>query len=226
MSHMKLRIATLLANNVKPAQVARAVNCSEQYISELCSNDEQFIAALQELKAQSIEQEVVIDQQYDTLEQTTLTKMNELVATADMRELGIALKLVNDRSLRVGRGGQAGVGGGNGANTIPVALPVYMAQSIQIQTNERNEIVEVQGKSMISLSPAQLTKQLKVRGRTDGGVEGVTDVAAVEHLEHVQGIEVREGGTAREAITARIAEIAKVGLRESSGPMLRVPVTA
>jgi len=207
MSQVKLRIATLLANNVAPAQIARAVNCTESYISDLVSKDEQFGAAVQELRAQNIEQEMTVDAGYDSLEATTLQKMNELVATSDMRELGIALKAVNDRHLRVGRGGANGSGSGMG-NTVAVQLPVYMAQTINIQTNERNEIVEVQGKSMISLSPAQLTKEIGDRGR-GAGVDQVEDTAVLEHLKAMEVHDEPKQGTntAREAISARIKEI-------------------
>lgn len=198
MSAIKNRIATLLAQDIKPAQVSRALNISEGYISNLVEHDESFQAILHEEQGKIVVQEIEINEKYDTLEHSVLGAMNELIPTADMRELTMALKSVGERHQRVGNG--KGVGTNNGVGiTVAVTLPMHISQPILTKVNERNEIVEVQGKSMVSLTAQQLGDKLSSMGRSS--LDTVIDKAIIEVNELREADSAIVGDISHETLT-------------------------
>lgn len=206
MSGIKQRVATLLSQGIGPSQVAKAVGCSPSYISDMAANDAEFQELVQEYGAQNVERECEVNESYANIEKEALDAMSSLIPTADMRELSLALKSVNDRNTRVGQG--KGGNGQEGGITVAVQLPSFITQNIQIETNERNEIIEVQGKSMISLTPAALSD--KLNSMKGGSVGTVIDVASQEQEELSH-----EHETARPPASSQLAEIARV-MRKNS----------
>jgi len=196
---LKARIAELLANGVRPAQVSRALSVSEGYISGLLSGDDEFKAHLGELVAQTMEQEVAVKAGYREVEDSALKQMVTLIPNADMRELSLALEVVNKNKQRQGLGGGGGDGGGS--VNVTLELPRHAVESITIEVNARNEITKVGDKGMMSLTAAQFSDKL----RESDGKE-----VCYEQENGIGKTGKPSGGSARQAISQRFAEIERV----------------
>lgn len=197
---LKARIAELLANGVRPAQVSRALSVSEGYISGLLSGDDEFKAHLGELVARTMEQEVTVKAGYRDVEEGALHQMVTLIPNADMRELSLALEAVNKNKQRQGLAGGGGDGGGS--VNVTLELPRHAVESITIEVNARNEITKVGDKGMMSLTAAQFSDKLR---ESDGKEACYADSETAE----VNGIG-ETGSSARQAISQRFAEIERV----------------
>jgi len=199
---LKERIAVLLSSNVRPAQVSRALNVSEGYISGLMGGDDEFKMRLGELVAERMEHEVVVEAGYDNVEKDALGAMKELIPNADMRELSLALEAVNKHQLRSGKGA-GGQSGGSGGMSVTVQLPSHVTQAIRIEVSERNEIVEVAGKGMLSLTAAQFGD--KLRERQAVGREANQLPSPTEEVNHVT-----DSNRPSQAASQRFAEIERI----------------
>lgn len=162
---MKDRIANLLANGVTAAQAAIATGVSESYISQLRSSDESFSALLQQKLTTTLEQEHELQDTYDTIEQEILNEVSLRLPTADIRDLAFALQSVTRANPK--RAKNTILNPNNATNliqnntAITVNLPTHVLQDVDIQLNARNEIVAVDGQSMLQPSISDLQEKLK-----------------------------------------------------------------
>jgi len=165
----------MLAAGVTPVQVSRAVGVTESYISQLQSTDEGFKEKLAAATSKTLERVVAIKEGYESLEQGILEQMKCMLATSDMRELTSALKVVaSSNPARLNGNGASQQGDGGRSATVSVTLPQHVVQAIDVKVNARNEVVEVDGKSMIPLTPRQVQSKLSAMGR-ETEIEEVQD---------------------------------------------------
>ena len=149
----------LLGQGVSPSQAAAALGVSESQISQYLS-DEDFAAELAAQRASATAEDLAYDEKLDRVEEEFLGRIEQKAAFANLQQSLQAFKILNVAKRRKdSRIAPTSTGGGTIVNiTIPIAvIPQYI-------TNSKNEIVEVEGKTMVSASPKQLDELLKQRG--------------------------------------------------------------
>ncbi len=149
----------LLGQGVAPSQAAAALGVSESQISQYLS-DEDFAAELAAQRASATAEDLAYDEKLDRVEEEFLGRIEQKAAFANLQQSLQAFKILNVAKRRKdSRIAPTSTGGGTIVNiTIPIAvIPQYI-------TNSKNEIVEVEGKTMVSASPKRLEEMLKQRG--------------------------------------------------------------
>lgn len=98
------RIASLLANGLKPANVATIVGCTPAYISQLSKTNQDFQNILANKQAEADKEageDTTLSVKYQAAEHTLLDRIMELSSIAEMRDLTNALRVVSDRQEKV-----------------------------------------------------------------------------------------------------------------------------
>ena len=98
------RIASLLANGLKPANVATIVGCTPAYISQLSKTNQDFqniLASKQAEADKEVGEDITLGVKYQAAEHTLLDRIMELSSSAEMRDLTNALRVVSERQERV-----------------------------------------------------------------------------------------------------------------------------
>jgi len=160
LSPQQERVADLLAAGCSPVQVASATGYSLSYISEL-GKLVGFKEVLVKKASKRVEREVKLQDGYDSVEGMLLMGIKERAATADMSELSRALDVVAKNNPKKGKlMGDGSNGGNGGAVSVTINLPAHVLQPLNIQTNSRNEVVEVGGRAMEPLTAAAIQSKL------------------------------------------------------------------
>lgn len=160
LSPQQVRVAELAAAGCTPTQIASATGFSVGYISQLSSMDayKEMIVAK---SSDRLERDIKAQDRYDSVEQMLLMGIKERAATADMSELSRALDVVAKNNPKKSKLGGMGGSSGEGAGiSVTVNLPAHVLQPLDIQTNARNEVIEVAGRPMASLTAAQIQSKL------------------------------------------------------------------
>ncbi len=98
------RIASLLANGLKPANVATIVGCTPAYISQLSKTNQDFqniLASKQAEVDKEAGEDTTLSVKYQAAEHTLLDRIMELSSIAEMRDLTNALRVVSERQEKV-----------------------------------------------------------------------------------------------------------------------------
>lgn len=152
---MKDRLLALLGNGVAPSAAAAAVGCDPSYVSQLLK-DTGFATKVAELRSASLVAATERDNKWDSLEDKLLAKLDDLLPFM-MRPMEVvkALAAVNNAKRR-------GVGADSNAqvtNIVVLQLPQVVRQRFQL--NDRQEVVEVEGRTLLTIDGAQLLKGLR-----------------------------------------------------------------
>lgn len=94
------RIATLLANGLKPSNVATIVGCTPAYLSQLAKSNEEFknlLADKTALADKETNEELSLSVKYQAAEHTLIDRIMELSTVAEMRDLTSALRVISER---------------------------------------------------------------------------------------------------------------------------------
>jgi len=161
LSPQQLRVAELIAAGCSVKQVISATGYSASYISELGKLDE-FKVLVAEKAGARVERDIKVQDRYDSLESGLLKGIRERAATADMSELTRALDVVskNNPKRKGGAGGTGERQGDGGSVTVTVNLPEHVLGGLDIQTNARNEVIEVGGIAMEPLTAKAISDRL------------------------------------------------------------------
>lgn len=152
---MKDRILALLGNGVNPSATAAAVGCDPSYITALLKDDA-FASEVAARRSTSLMAATERDNKWDSLEDKLLAKLEDLLPFM-MRPMEVvkALAAVNSAKRR-------GVGANESqqvTNIVVLQLPSVIKQRFQL--NDRQEVVEVDGRTLLTIDGAQLLKGLK-----------------------------------------------------------------
>lgn len=171
----------LLAQGIAPGQVAESIGVEASYISQLMS-DEDFLTQLQERKSASTQEDLDYDKKLDRVEGEFLSKIEEKSRFANLQQSLQAFKVINGAKRRkdsrtAPAGTQIGV-------IVTLNLPVSMLP--QYQTNSKNEIVEVEGKTMVSATPKKLDEILALR--SNGTPTHLVQLPGITKVERAAGV--------------------------------------
>ena len=160
----KERAKKLLGSGVQAEIVAATLGCEPSYISQLLSDDhfrEEVIA----LRMATLTAATERDSAIDDIEDHLLEKIKESIDyIVKPRELLSAFNIINAAKRR-----GVGVGQNTVQNNVVVQLTLPTVIQNKFVTNSQGEVIEVDGKTTVTMPPAQLLKQLaEQKENTDG----------------------------------------------------------
>jgi hypothetical protein len=154
---MKEKIKELLGLNLEASTVALAVGCTESYVSQLIS-DSDFAAEVQALKLTNFTEHARRDRRYDTLEDTLLEKLEGMVPLMARPETVLrAIAIINAAKRRA----VSSTDQTPHQSTTIVALSLPNVLAAKININERNQVVEVEGKTIASMPAKGVARRLE-----------------------------------------------------------------
>lgn len=148
----------LLAQGVSPVQAAAAVGVTESYVSQLLS-DEDFAADVESRKVARTEQDLKYDQKIDAAEEVFLDNIERKASFANLQQSLHAFKVLNGAKRR--KDSRVGAGSSGPAVVVNLVLPAQFIPQHVINAN--NEIVEVDGRTMVSAAPKKLEEMVQRR---------------------------------------------------------------
>lgn len=175
----KNQIFELLCQGVSPAQSAAALGVSESYVSQLLA-DPDFSLAVSEQRAKLSENDLDFDKKLQDVELLYLERIEQKAPTANLQQSIQAFKVINSARKRkdiAAPSSQSATGVVVNITLPTVAIPQFI-------TNAKNEIVEVEGQTMISATPSKLDEILQAKTPTK-------EDRALERLESLQSKPVR-----------------------------------
>lgn len=140
----------LLSQGISTAQVAAACGVSESYISQLRA-DPEIREQIHEKRAADSLEDVKFDQSLEAAESIALEKIQRGLQFANMGQAIAAFRILNTAKKRTISAEQQDTSVG-----ITVNLVLPAAAATKYVVNRQNEIVEVEGKTMISATAKTL----------------------------------------------------------------------
>jgi len=167
----------MLVNGIPPTAIASSLGVSESYISQL-ANDEEFKEELSTKRIAVAQHDLDYDKKLDSAEEAALEILQNKLRFANLSQSTGVFSALNKARRRRESGNhapQAGMGTVINITMPVVVLPTYVQNSL-------GEIVEVDGKTMVSANPKALDaivaqRQLEGKSIAAPVVPGVTRVA-------------------------------------------------
>lgn len=157
---MKDRILKLLSSGLPQAVVASSVGCTASYISQLMA-DKEFANAVAMARTTGLSAALDRDEKLDKLEDLVLDKMEQslpyVTKPMELTRIYQTLNVAKRRAVPA-TGDLAAT-----QQVISLTIPIQVVASFQLSQNK--EIVEVDGRTLVSLSAKQLQEQLSQRNK-------------------------------------------------------------
>lgn len=151
-------VIRLLAQNVPTAQIAAAVGCEPSYISQL-KQDESIQLAISSQQAETTLEDIKFDDMLARAEQLALERIEKTLPFANMMQSLAAFKILNAAKKR----NEIVASPQNVTNNLTVNLTLPTQAIPKFTTNSNNEIIEVEGQTMLSATPRSLDSLLVKR---------------------------------------------------------------
>jgi len=172
----KTKLAHLIVANVPTRKIADVFGVDESYISQL-RHDEQVTHLVEEVRAtQKKETLSKQDQEFDEkLELVELSALNRLENLSQFANLGQALAIFKaTNGARRRKDGTAAPQINNTA--VHVSLIVSEAQLPKFVKSKSNEIIEVDGKTLVTATPARIDAILYANNAKNAEAVGIAQV--------------------------------------------------
>jgi hypothetical protein len=170
-------IIDLLAQGVPTSQIALAVGCTDAYISQLKADPE-----VQEILADKasgrIKKDSAFDTKLETAEELALARIEAGLQFANLGQAVGAFRILNGAKRRK----DAHATDNSSGTTINVTLTLPAAALPRYTLNGKNEIVDVEGKTMIAATPKSLENMLRDRAQLAVAVEAPAEQAKTSML--------------------------------------------
>lgn len=163
---------TLLAQGISTSQVAAAIGCDDSYISQLRA-DPEVQQQIAELGAKQTLDDITFDSTLERAESLALDKIEKNLPFATLGQAMAAFRVLNGARRRK----DGIVAPGAGGTTVHVHLTLPASALPRYTTNSSSEIVEVDGRTMLSATPTSLDQILAARA---GGSATLPAVTALE----------------------------------------------
>lgn len=168
-------VLAMLAQNIPAHQISATLGVEESYISQLASNED-FQLQLAELKIEVAQADINYDAKLDLVEESFLDRIEDKSKFANLQQSIQAFKVLNTARRRRDSRIQAP----NTSTAAVIQLTVAVAVIPQYQVNSKNEIIEVEGKTMVSATPSKLDEIIATRGGTAKTAESQPGITKVE----------------------------------------------
>lgn len=167
----KKKVAQYLANGVGTEAIAAAVGCDASYVSQL-KTDQEVIDLIESEKSTLTTEDVEFDARLARTEDKALQLIERNLPFANPHTALATFKVLNSANRRKAAVQQNNSVAVNVTLVLPqAALPSYVA-------NERKEIIEVEGRTMLSATPKSLEALAEARASKDS--KNVPRVTAIE----------------------------------------------
>ena len=158
---MREQLKALLGNGVSPSQAAAAVGCQPSYVSQLLAETD-FATEVANLRVNKLQEATQRDSNYDKLEDKLLAKLEDLlpfmVRPADVLKALVAVNAAKRRGAAAEDASKAGV-----TNIVVLQLP--QAVKAAFVQNDRREVIEVEGRPLVTIDGQSLLQNLKKGAR-------------------------------------------------------------
>lgn len=145
------RALTLLGQGVPPSIVAASIGVSESRISQLVS-DPEFAAAVAELRYDAIQKHSTRDAKYDSIEDTLIEKLKDLIPLMMRpREVINAIQVINSAKRRGSSTPDAIIAQ---QTVINLTLPVQIVE--HFRTNSQNHVIQAGSQELLTLQSSTL----------------------------------------------------------------------
>ena len=154
---------TLLGQGLPAVAVAAALGVSESRISQLVS-DPDFAAQVAELRFANLSKHASRDAEYDSLEDSLLEKMKDLLPLMQRpMEVLKAIQVINSAKRR---GASAPESLTNQSAVVQLLMPTQIIQ--QFTTNINNQVVKTGDTDLVTIQSGSMTKLLETsKGNND-----------------------------------------------------------
>jgi len=160
----KERIKSLLGYITDQTRVAHLAGCDVSYISQLMA-DPGFAEEVMLARIEQGERTVGMDRKADDIEGVLLDKLKRaLPMMVKPSEILRAYQVLNQAKRRVP---QDSVGHGTGGATI-VQIRIPERAALRFKVDSTNEVIEVDGRPLVTMPSVDLLKRLSVRGDSHG----------------------------------------------------------
>lgn len=158
-------IVKYLAAGHKAVHVAKAVGVTESYVAMFQSQPE-IAELISELSAARLSKSTKHDDNIESAEETALSRVTQLLPFADLKTALNAFNTLNKAVKR--KDTSTGSGAAQNGPVVSIVLPQTTinnyVQNPTFVTNSTNEIIEVEGRAMVTASVAQVTAALQATG--------------------------------------------------------------
>lgn len=162
----KRKVAAYLAKGVAESAIADAVGCDISYVSQL-KHDNEIQELIKEYESELTAKEAEFDSLLFDAKHQALTQIKKMLPFADMNKSLAAFRIL-DAAHSVKSDKQAGGVSVNVTLTLPASVvPTYVIDN-------RSQIVEVEGRTMVSATPKTLDMILEARAAGDPSVPTLT----------------------------------------------------
>lgn len=145
-------IEAALAKGFSAAQIANGLSMSESAVSQLITEYQIQVGASSKKAAQ-------LDDMYDNLEHKAATLMEKALAVCELDPLRLSAVLTRLNSLKRRSYGEGqGVTGGAAGALVALQLPQQAPRVPAVVLSQRNEIVEIEGRTIATVDRNQLNK--------------------------------------------------------------------
>lgn len=168
----KKKVARYLMQGVGTEAIAGALGCEPSYISQL-KEDPEVLAFMETEKSGLSVEDVEFDERLDRTEDKALQMVERNLAFANPHTALAAFKILNSATRR-----KTAVQQTQQAVAVNVTLVLPQAALPTYITNERKEIIEVEGRTMLSATPRSMEALIDARAGKDA--KQVPKVTAIE----------------------------------------------
>lgn len=145
-SSVEEKAMKLLGSGHGPEIVAQACGVSVSRISQLLS-DPEFSAQVMELRYSSLQKHNDRDDSYDSIEDTLIKKMKDIIPFMHKPgEVLAAIRVINGAKRR---GSQSPTNEGTASTTVNITLPAIITQ--QFITNINNQVIKAGSQDLVTL---------------------------------------------------------------------------
>jgi hypothetical protein len=151
-------VLAMLAQNIPASQVAATLGVSDGYVSQLLSQED-FAQELEAVKVAVTQKDLDYDEKLDRTEEAFLDRIEEKSRFANLQQSMQAFRTLNGAKRR--RDSKMHVPTAQIAEVINIVVAVCAIPDYKM--NRQNEIIEVEGKTMVSATPTRLEEILASR---------------------------------------------------------------
>lgn len=165
----------LLAQGLSCSQTANTLGVTTSYISQLM-DEEDFAAAVQKKRVEASQQDLAYDNRLAKTEEDFLGKLEEKLNFANFSQSLAAFRILNGAKRRKEVAQE--IGGVSIGQVVNITLPTLVVP--KYITNASSEIIEVEGQTMITATPAGLDDIVSLRKAAE--TQAVKDLSAATSL--------------------------------------------
>jgi len=157
----KERIASLLANGLKPSHVATIVGITPARISQLAKEDVEFQNILAIKTAESQKQDIeeqALSAKYHAAEHQLLDQVLAMAPVSELRDVTAALRVVAERQEKMKiRQNPVPTQGAVVNNIVQIAIPAHVFKTPEVTLTREREITSVNNRNLAPLSSDAVT---------------------------------------------------------------------